>query len=330
VYQDGRVIVVLRCRSSSAGTSTHNLGLGFLSQVPSSLDSDVAVTGAQYDAAVDEQNALRRAIGRKLVFKAACAMVRDTVVAEVLVERALRLEDGTVTFQRPGRARYPFDVVLTAPTVSLVVRSTAARDQLRLAWFTDGAGWSAAYQAVLNRGSARITGQAQILPGRLSLDETEVQLLAGNVGRAPESRAEQLMYRKDMAARAAEAPTAAAEEQQVGEAHLYTIPGRYTIRPGVTTVASLFDPVSTTWERVYTIRGQLPWYGPIPQYGEAMPPVEVRTCSNGGSLRSGKPLPGGGWRLFEADSAGQQRLVAEASSQPRLDRISALAGPRST
>ena len=169
-----------------------------------------------------------------------------------------------------------------------------------------------------HEGSARITGQAQILPGRLSLDETEVQLLAGNVGRAPESR-EELMYRKDMAAaRVAEAPQASAEEQQVGEAHLYTVPGRYTLRPGVTTVASLFDPASSTWERVYTVRGQLPWYGPIPQYGEATPaPVEVQYLLKRGAQSpfGQRPLPGGTWRLFEPDSAGRQQLVAEASSQ---------------
>ena len=325
VYQDGRVMV----RTSlpvrlTQGNSSHNLGLGFLDPASIfSLDPDVAVTGASYDAAVDEQNTLRRAIGRKLVFETGGVTngVRDTVVAEVLgVEPEMyRLQDGTVTFQRPGRARYPFDLVLTAPTVSLAVRSTTARDQLRLAWFTDGAGWNAAYQAVLNRGSARITGQAQILPGRLSLDETEVQLLAGNVGRAPQSRDEELLYRKDvMAARAVQAPPAAAEEQQVGEAHLYTIPGRYTLRPGVTTLASLFDPVSTTWERVYTVRGQLPWYGPIPQYGEAMPsPVEVQyVLKRGPQTPFGqKPLPGGTWRLFEPDSAGRQQLVAEAASQ---------------
>lgn len=325
VYQDGRVMV----RTSlpvrlSQGNSTHTLGLGFLDPASIfSLEPDVAVTGASYDAAVDEQNTLRRAIGRKLVFETGGVTngVRDTVVAEVLgVEPEMyRLADGTVTFQRPGRARYPFDLVLTAPTVSLAVRSSAARDQLRLAWFTDGAGWNAAYQAVLTRGSARITGQAQILPGRLSLDETEVQLLAGNVGRALQSRDEELLYRKDMmVARAAQAPPAAAEEQQVGEAHLYTIPGRYTLRPGVTTVAALFDPVSTTWERVYTVRGQLPWYGPIPQYGEAMPsPVEVQyVLKRGAQTPFGqKPLPGGTWRLFEPDSAGRQQLVAEAASQ---------------
>jgi hypothetical protein len=325
VYQDGRVMV----RSSlpvrlPQGASTHSLGLGFLEPGSIfSLDPEVAVTGASYDAAVDEKNTLRRAIGRKLVFETGGTRngVPDTVVAEVLgVEPEMyRLQDGTVTFQRPGRARYPFDLVMTAPTVSLAVRSTAARDQLRLAWFTDDAGWSAAYQAVLSRGSARITGQAEILPGRLSIDETELQLLAGNVGQAPQSRDELLMYRKDMAmARAAEAPPAPAEEQQVGEAHLYTIPGRYTLRPGVTTIAALFDPASTTWDRIYTVRGQLPWYGPIPQYGEAAPvPVVVQYVLKRGSQSpfGQKPLPGGTWRLFEPDSAGRQQLVAEAASQ---------------
>lgn len=277
--------------------------------------------GASYDAAVDEQNTMRRALGRKLVFETGGWRngVADTVVAEVLgVEPELfRLADGTVTFQRPGRPRYPFDLVLTAPTVALNLRSTAARDQLRLAWFTDGASWNATYQVVLGRGDARVTGQAQVQSGRLSADEAEIQLLAGNVGRAER---DQLRYKRDarvqMAAEAA--PSAPAQEERVGEAHLYSIPGRYTLRPGVATVAALFDPVNTAWERVYTVRGQLPWYGPVPQYGEeTQVPVEVQYLLKRGAQTpfGQKPLPGGLWRIYQPDSAGRLQLVGEASNQ---------------
>lgn len=327
IYQDGRVLIrtTVPVRLSQ-GLSTQRLALGFLDPASIfSVDPEVVITGASYDAAVDEQNTMRRAIGRRLVFATGGSRngIPDTVVAEVLgVEPELfRLEDGTVTFQRPGRPRYPMDLILTAPTVTLSVRSPGNRDQLRLAWFTDGAGWNAQYQAVLNRGSARVTGQVQIQPGRLSADETELQLVAGDVGRdLPQS--DQLMRRRAMEARletmVVAAPGAPAEEQQIGEAHLYTIPGRYALRPGVTTVASLFDPVSTSWERVYTIRGTLPWYGPIQQYGEATnPPVAVEYVLKREARTpfGQKPMPGGTWRLFEPDSAGRLQLVGEAGSQ---------------
>lgn len=322
IYNDGRVLMrATLAEPVASGISSHRLALGFLDAASLfSLDPDVMVTGVSYDAAVDERNTLRRALGRKLVFETGGMRngVRDTVVAEVLgVEPELfRLEDGSVTFQRPGRPRYPADLVLAAPTVSLNVRSTAAKDQLRLAWFTEGASWSAAYQAVLGRGSARVMGQAEVQSARLSVQDAEIQLLAGNVGRAVAKDFALQRARAEMAV-AAEAPSTPAGEQQVGEAHLYTIPGRYTITPGVSTVASLFEPGSAPWERVYTIRSQLPWYGPLPQYGEpTQVPVEIQYLFKRPpqSDFGRKPLPAGVWRLYEPDSAGRLQLVGEAST----------------
>lgn len=322
IYNDGRVLMrATLAEPVASGISSHRLALGFLDAASLfSLDPDVMVTGVSYDAAVDERNTLRRALGRKLVFETGGMRngVRDTVVAEVLgVEPELfRLEDGSVTFQRPGRPRYPADLVLAAPTVSLNVRSTAAKDQLRLAWFTEGASWSAAYQAVLGRGSARVMGQAEVQSARLSVQDAEIQLLAGNVGRAVAKDFALQRARAEMAV-AAEAPSAPAGEQQVGEAHLYTIPGRYTITPGVSTVAALFEPGSAAWERVYTIRSQLPWYGPLPQYGEpTQVPVEIQYLFKRPpqSDFGRKPLPAGVWRLYEPDSAGRLQLVGEAST----------------
>jgi hypothetical protein len=211
------------------------------------------------------------------------------------------------------------DLILTAPTVTLSVRSSGSRDQLRLAWFTDGAGWNAQYQAVLGRGSARVTGHAEIQPGRLSADEAELQLLAGNVGRDDMAKDEAQQFRRARAMEmVATAPTAVAQQQQIGEAHLYTIPGRHQLRPGVITVASLFEPVTAPWERVYTVRGTLPWYGPVPEYGEAATvSVEVQYILKREARTpfGQRPLPGGTWRLFEPDSAGRLQLIGEAGGQ---------------
>lgn len=323
IYQDGRVMIraTLPLRLSQ-GLSSQRLALGFLD--PASIfspDPEVAIVGAAYDVAVDEQNTMRRAIGRRLVFETGGVTngIRDTVVAEVLgVEPELfRLADGTVSFQRPGRPRYPMDLILTAPTVTLSVRSGGSRDQLRLAWFTDGAGWNAQYQAVLGRGAARVTGHAEIQPGRLTADEAEVQLLAGNVGRDDMAK-DEMVQRRARVMEMAAAPSGVAQQQQIGEAHLYTIPGRHQLRPGVITVASLFEPVAAPWERVYTVRGTLPWYGPVQEYAEAATvPVEVQYIlkREARSPFGQRPLPGGTWRLFEPDSAGRLQLIGEAGGQ---------------
>ena len=92
IYNDGRILVRSTVPSRvPSGNSTHRVSAGFLDAGSVfSLDSAVAIMGASYDAAVDEANTLRRAIGRKLVFE---TYVKDgvmqTVEAEVLgVERS--------------------------------------------------------------------------------------------------------------------------------------------------------------------------------------------------------------------------------------------------
>jgi len=321
IYSDGRVLVrsTVPARVPS-GASTHRLVLGFL-DVGSifSLDSVLTVVGASYDASVDEANTMRRAIGRKLVFETGVWKdnAMETVEAEVLgVEPELfRMPDGTVTFQRPGRPRYASDLVLTAPMLTLGVRSATARDGLRLGWFTDGAAWSANYTVILGRSAARIAGQAEIKSGRLSVDDAEVQVLAGNVGRAVQAGPVVARY-MTMAADARKSAEGAATEEGVGEAHLYTIPGRLTLRPGTSTVAALFEPATAPWERHYTVRGQLPWYGPLPQYGEEdKPPVEVQYVlkRKPGTPFGDAPMPGGVWRLYDADAAGRPQLIGEAA-----------------
>jgi hypothetical protein len=109
-----------------------------------------------------------------------------------------------------------------------------------------------------------------------------------------------------------------AQSEEIGEAHLYTIPGRYTLRPGVTTTAALFQPASTSWERVYTVRGMVPWAGPLQQYGDEMKqPVEVHYVVKRPrpSEFGDRPLPGGTWRIFEADAGGRLQMVGESSSR---------------
>lgn len=323
IYGDGRVLVrsTMAARVPS-GSSTHRLALGFLDAGSIfSLDSALTIVGASYDASVDEANTMRRAIGRKLVFETGVwkDSVMETVEAEVLgVEPELfRMPDGTISFQRPGRPRYPSDIVLAAPTLTVGVQSAAARDALRLGWFTDGAAWRASYSVILGRGVARVAGQAEIGSGRLSVDDAEIQLLAGDVGRAAPAGGPVAARYNAMAASEMRMADAAAKQEGVGEAHLYSIPGRLTLRPGTQTVAALFEPASAPWERNYTVRGQLPWYGPLPQYGEEdKPPVEVQYVLKRKARTpfGDAPMPGGVWRLYDADAAGRPQLIGEAAS----------------
>jgi hypothetical protein len=320
IYNDGRILIRRTLAVAvPSGSSNHRLTVGALE--PGSvfaLDSGVVVTGASYDQAVDEANTLRRAVGQSLRFLVYRGNAADTVSATVIgvnPER-YRLTDGRVVFQRPGIPLYPADLVLAEPTLALSLRSAGSRPNLRLGYFTQGAGWQAEYAVVLGRGTARVNGQAAITSGTLRERDAEVQLLAGSVGRVG-GLADQVAGAPAM--RRAEAfQLEKAEEQQVGEAHLYTIPGRVTLEPGVATNVALFDPANAPWERAYVVRGQLNYYGPLQQYGPEPGQVPVNvfyTLKRTARTPFGDlPLPGGIWRLYEPDDGGRLQLIGESSS----------------
>jgi hypothetical protein len=317
IYNDGRVLVRRTLPLTvPKGSSTQHATLGPLDPASLfSLDSTVTITGLRYDGAVDEASVLRRSVGRRLVFR--LPESKDTVSALVLGVDPLRLQlpDGRVTFSPPGAALYPGDVVVADPTASLTLESARAQDRLRLGYFTAGASWHASYQVMLGSAAARVTGSAVLESQALRAEDAEVQLLAGAVGQAAQPPSP-VPY----AARAAVAEMAmdktTASEQRVGEFHLYSLPGRSTLLPGLTTSVALFDPADVKYERNYVVHGLVPWWGMLPQQGdETEAPVEVvYTLKRPRKSDFGdRPLPGGIVRLFQPDSAGRAQLVGEAA-----------------
>jgi len=316
IYNDGRVLV----RRSvpvpvPKGASTQRLALGSLDPASLfSLDSTVTINGIAYDGAVDEGSVLRRSVGRRLVFR--LPESKDTISALVLGVDPLRLQlpDGRITFSAPGAALYPADVVVADPTVSLRLESARAQDRLRLGYFTGGASWRASYQVILGASEARVTGSAVLESQALRIEDAEVQLLAGAVGRAEQPQPPTPFPARAVMAEAAMEKSGMGE-QRVGEFHLYTLPGRSSLLPGLTTTVALFDPAQVKYERGYVVRGLVPWWGMLPQQGdETEAPVEVfYTLKRPLKTEFGnRPLPGGTVRLFQADSAGRVQLVGEA------------------
>ena len=300
IYNDGRVLV--RRELSVAvprGASTHRVALGPLD--PASifpLDSAVAITRLVYDGATDEGSVLRRSVGRRVVFR--LPESKDTLSALVLGVDPLRLQlpDGTVTFQPPGAALYPGDVVVADPTTNLEIRSARSLERLRL-----------------GGRAARVAGMAVLESQGLRADNADVQLLAGSVGRADKQPQPPRPLERRMEAAMAFADEAAAE-QRVGEFHLYSLPGKSTLLPGLTTSVALFEPVEVGYERNYVVRGLVPYWGYVPQQGEETEaPVEVSyTLKRPHKSAFGdRPLPGGVARLYQPDSAGRPQLVGEAS-----------------
>jgi hypothetical protein len=316
IYNDGRVLVRRSVPLELAkGESAQRVALGPVE--PTSIfstDSAVTILGATYDGGTDFQSALRRAVGRKLLFRAG----KDTVSATVLgvdPER-YKLADGTISFSAPGMPQFPEDLVVVDPAVNLSLRAQQARKNLSLGYFTGGASWQASYQVLLGAGSARVTGMAVVSAGTLNLKDAEVQLLAGSVSRAPAM--DQMAKSRPMAAAAREglAIGEIAVEQKVGEFHLYTLPGKLTLLPGITTSTALFDPASTPYTKTFEVHGNIPYWGGLPQYGdeEDVPVSVTYTLQRSRKTDFGdRPLPGGVVRLFEPDSGGRLQLVGESS-----------------
>ncbi len=317
IYNDGRVLVR---RSVSVevprGASTQRVALGEVDLgTLFSRDSLVTIAGASYDGATDMQSVLRRAIGRRLVFRQ--GKVTDTVSAKVLGVDPERYEmpDGTVTFTMPGAPLFPRDLVVIDPVVSLTLESRRARNQLDLGYFTSGGSWQASYQVILGAKTAQVHGSAVVAVDRLTVEGASVQLLAGSVGRALMPRDEPRLQRGIGYAQAV-AEMHVATEERVGEFHLYSLPGTLNLAPGVQTSTALFAPTATAYERRYVVRGAVPYRGPLVQTGEEpQSPVEVRytLTRRGGSAFGDTPLPGGIIRLYQADEAGRLQLVGEAN-----------------
>ena len=317
LYSDGRVLVRrLVAVDVPRGQSEQQLALGVLD--PASvfpLDDGISLVSTGYDAAVDEASVLRRAVGRRIKFRYGS----DTVTAELVgvdPER-YRIGDGSISFSRPGQAMYPADLVALEPTMRVALSSTTARKGLRVGYFTRGGGWSASYQVILAGGDApaRVLGAAVVNGGSLSVKDAELQLLAGQVNVATSAdeyrpRAEAMMVGK--AARA-DVPA----EQKVGEFHLYSLPGRVSLQPGLVTTVALFEPTPAKVSRSYQIMGRIPYWGGLPQYGEEeeVPVGVTYTVARPRKTDLGdRPLPGGVVRLFEPDSAGRLQLIGESAT----------------
>jgi hypothetical protein len=315
IYNDGRILVR---RSVTAdipkGESSQKVSVGQVD--PSSIfstDSLITILAASYDGGTDYQSVLRRSIGRKLLFRSG----KDTVSATVLgvdPER-YRMADGTVAFTPPGVPLFPEELVVVDPVVNLGLKSSQSRKALPLGYFTGGASWQASYQVLLGSGTARVTGMAVIGAGTLNLRDAEVQLLAGSVSQA--AATDQFAKRRPMAApMAAREELAYATEQKVGEFHLYTLPGKVTLLPGITSSTALFEPAGVSYTKGYEVTGNIPYWGGLPQFGdEEDVPVQVTYVLQRPRKTDfgDRPLPGGVVRLFEPDSGGRLQLVGEAA-----------------
>lgn len=312
LFSSGRVQVRRTIAAAIAnGTTTLPVALGAINASDFAvLEPGVTLQKLVFDPAWSEEALLRRAVGQRFTVRRG---LTDTTTMTLLALDPERWSDamGRVTFGRPGQILWARELVPSAPTADVTVRSDRARQSMKVMYSTNGASWQALYRLYLGA-NGRVEGNASIMTGPLNLADVEVQLLAGDIGQARPMAAPMPMLAA-REAKAYDADMAGASQEAIGEARLYTLPGRTSFTPGTQLVLPLFDPTPAKAERRLTVSGVLPYWGGFGQSGddEQEVPVDVayrfdrKLQTPFGDL----PLPGGSVQVFDSDKAGRMQLI---------------------
>ena len=322
IYNDGRLLVRRTWpRPVAAGTSSVSIDLGVRDFEPSSivaLDDGLRVTGTWLSVGTGPEAALRRAVGRDLVFRnqfgSGIHFQRGTVLsADPLAVRT----DSGIVYTLPGTPVFPDSLVQLQPRVELAFEATRALPSLRLMYMSSGLSWNASYALLLPRGGTGqglVSGTAQISnDGAVAIPSAEVQLLAGVVRQAGGGPRPMAMARsRDAVAGAA---FVEASQEAVGGTHVYTLPGTINFVPGETRTLPLFPSGTAEVAPEFRLSGQT--YGPQAMWPDAMrdlhPDINYKVRRPAQTPFGSVPLPGGVVRVFDQDSAGRPQLVGEVA-----------------
>jgi hypothetical protein len=319
IYRDGRVVVRQSLpQGLQRGRNALTLKLEGLD--PATLfspDTSVAVQSATVRYASTKSDALARAIGQTLSFVRSKG---DTIRATVLrVEPPqYRLADGRLLLESPGEPLFPAELVRTSPEAQLVLDAARARPRTELAYVAQGVMWEALYQVILTGARAQVSGTATVTSQSLRADSAEVQLVAGAIRRAREAKAYQSGRDERVMLQAVTVGgQEETSEESVGETHVYQLPGRLSIEPGVPVATALFPSSSAPLTQELIVPGVLPWRGWIGQSPEPnRVPVQVwYTIKRAPKTPFGdRPLPAGTVQIYQADSSGRVQLIGEAAN----------------
>ncbi len=322
IYSDGRV-VVRRTLPQALQKGRNAVTVQFDGLDPATLfspDTAVTVAGAAVRYPSSASDALNRALGQTIAFVSEGVGRRDTIKATVVRvdPPQFKLADGRLLLAMPGQPLFPSELVRTSPEAMLSLDATKNRPNTQLAYVAQGVTWEATYQAIIGNAQASIGGAATVTSQALRIDSADVQLVAGTINRTrEEAEPERAAVGGIMAARAQAAKDYAPSEQAVGETHVYSLPSRLALEPGVPVTTALFPRTSTSVTQEFVVPGVLPWRGWFGQQqgDQNQVPVQVwytfrRTK---GTPFGDRPLPGGTMQLYQADSSGRLQLIGEAS-----------------
>jgi len=226
----------------------------------------------------------------------------------------------------PGRIVFPGvpPNLRARPTLVLKLHSPAAMGQkLELSYLTGGLSWRADYVANLapDEKSLDLGGWVTLTnESGASYPDATLQLVAGDVHRAPAPRISAAMFR----ARAADNAPAPMQEESLFEYHLYTLDRPTTLKENQTKQVALLSAQAVPVRKDYVLRGDASYY----QARFEAPSEKVKVgvfleFRNEPASRLGMPLPKGVVRVYKRDAEGRPQFVGEdaVDHTPRGDKV---------
>jgi hypothetical protein len=223
--------------------------------------------------------------------------------------------DGEIVFEVPGRIALPSLPQELRAQPTLVWRSVTERAggaEVEASYLTEGISWSADYVLQLDE-----KGEEADLQSWVSLDnrsgavyeDARLLLVAGDINRAQPPRP--VMKYAENAAAMARAGRGEVVEESLYDYHLYTLPGRSTLKDNQIKQISLFEAAGIPVRRIYRLASDRHWFGG--RVGET--PHEtvqvIYSFENREDDGLGRPLPAGVMRVYGVSSSGARQLLGE-------------------
>ncbi len=215
----------------------------------------------------------------------------------------------------PGRVvlpEIPDDLIVKPALVWELKTQEDGKYPLEIVYLTEGLDWETDYSLILNSEETRgdMSGWVTIKNKTgVSYKNANIQLVAGDINRVYETQKRRVKM--------ADAYSAMAEgvtEEGIFEYHLYTLPGKYTLKHNQTKQVKLLNA-----ERI-PIKKELRYYGDERLYHSRYAKTEnyknigvYLEFENKKTFHLGIPLPGGIIRSYKKDSKGLIQFLGEDS-----------------
>ncbi|MCP4291270.1 MAG: DUF4139 domain-containing protein [bacterium] len=231
----------------------------------------------------------------------------------VVLQIGDRIETGV-----PGRLVFPDvpDNLRDRPTLTMLVNSdTNKKQDVELSYLTGGLSWKADYVAELNADDSALN-----LSGWVTLNNqsgasyynAQLQLVAGDVHRAPPEYGRGGRMYKASEVMSLEMADNAMSEEQMFEYHLYTLGRVTTIKDNQSKQVALMQASDVPCEKEFLLAGNSFYYrNRLNEHGEKLKIAVFVSIDNKEKNNLGMPLPKGIIRVYKNDSQSRLQFVGE-------------------